>query len=86
MPTVDSISPSSTHTIALTSESPTRPPRQDRASTINAKYSAGPKASAHSARSGANSTMPTTATIEPEKEAKADSERAGPARPFLAIG
>ena len=48
--------------------------------------SAGPKAIAHSASSGAKATMPMVASRAPVKEASADIDNAGPARPFLASG
>ena len=86
MPTVETIRPISTPTIALSNESPTRPPRHESASTISAKYSAGPNASAQLARIGAKATMPIVAMMAPMNDAAAEIERAGPARPFLAIG
>ncbi len=56
------------------------------ANTISTKYSAGPKAMAHLASSGANSTMPQVAMKAPMKELQADSDRATPARPWRAMG
>ncbi len=59
---------------------------QAKAKHISAKYSAGPKASAQRASSGANSTMPMVATIEPTNELQAEIDSATPPRPFFAIG
>ena len=59
---------------------------QAKAKHISAKYSAGPKASAQRASSGASSTMPMVAIIEPTNELQAEIDSATPARPFLAIG
>ncbi|MNP74385.1 hypothetical protein D3C76_1712530 [compost metagenome] len=56
------------------------------ANTISTKYSAGPKAIAHFASSGANSTMPQVAISAPMNELQADSDSATPARPLRAIG
>ena len=56
------------------------------AKIISAKYSAGPKASAHSASSGANSTRPMIAIFEPTNEASAEIDSATPAQPRRAIG
>ena len=52
------------------------PPRQTIANTISTKYSAGPKAIAHLASSGANSTMPHVAIKAPMKELQADKDNA----------
>ena len=56
------------------------------ANTISTKYSAGPKAIAHLASSGANSTMPQVAMNAPMNELQADSDSATPARPWRAMG
>ncbi|SUB70329.1 Uncharacterised protein [Pluralibacter gergoviae] len=56
------------------------------AKTISAKYSAGPKASDHSASAGAKRIMPKMATIEPTNELTAETESATPPRPCCAIG
>ncbi|MNI98194.1 hypothetical protein D3C73_1569970 [compost metagenome] len=66
--------------------SPAMPPKATMAKTISTKYSAGPKAIAHFASSGANSTMPQVAMSAPMNELHADSDRATPARPLRAIG
>ncbi len=51
------------------------------AKIISTKYSAGPKATAHLASSGANSTTPQVAMMLPMNELTADSDRAMPALP-----
>ncbi len=56
------------------------------AKIISTKYSAGPKATAHLASSGANSTTPQVAMVLPIKELTADSDRAMPALPWRASG
>ncbi|MCY1413187.1 hypothetical protein D9M71_286130 [compost metagenome] len=56
------------------------------ANTISTKYSAGPKAIAHLASSGANSTMPQVAMNAPMNELQADNDRATPAMPWRAMG
>ncbi|MNW08568.1 hypothetical protein D3C71_2053670 [compost metagenome] len=66
--------------------SPAMPPRQTIANTISTKYSAGPKAIAHFASNGANSTMPHVAMNAPMNELHADNDRATPAMPLRAIG
>ncbi len=56
------------------------------AKIISTKYSAGPKATAHLASSGANSTTPQVAMVLPIKELTADSDSAIPALPWRASG
>ena len=56
------------------------------ANTISTKYSAGPKAIAQLASSGANSTTPMVAMVLPINELMAESDRAMPALPCLASG
>jgi hypothetical protein len=51
------------------------------AKTMSTKYSAGPKAIAHLASNGANSTMPQVAIRAPMNELQADSDKATPAKP-----
>jgi len=60
---------------------PAIPARQVMANTISTKYSAGPKATAQLASSGANSTTPTVAIRPPMNELHADSDSATPAWP-----
>ncbi len=85
-PTVASARPMTAASAALTGASPIRPVMQAKANTIRAKYSAGPKARAHRASSGANSTMPQVAMNEPMKDDQAEIDSATPPRPFLAMG
>jgi hypothetical protein len=80
-PTVARARPISAESRVLTGLSPTMPPRQAMAKIISTKYSAGPNATAHFARIGANSTTPQVAMILPVKELTADSDRAIPALP-----
>ena len=56
------------------------------AKIISTKYSAGPKATAHLASSGANSTTPQVAMMLPMNELTADSDRAMPPLPWRASG
>ncbi|MNP82848.1 hypothetical protein D3C76_1816190 [compost metagenome] len=51
------------------------------ANTISTKYSAGPKAIAHFASIGANTTIPQVAINAPMNELHADNDKATPARP-----
>jgi hypothetical protein len=53
-------------------------------STTRATYSAGPKASAASAKGGANSATITVATVPAKNDPSAAVARAGPARPWRA--
>ncbi|MNQ80756.1 hypothetical protein D3C85_957490 [compost metagenome] len=85
-PTVARARPISAAIRVFTGLSPTRPPRQVMANTISTKYSAGPKATAHFASSGANNTTPRVAMVLPMNELTADSDRAMPALPCLASG
>ena len=85
-PTVARARPISAAIRVLTGLSPTMPPRQAMAKTISTKYSAGPKATAHLASSGANRTTPQVAIMLPTKELTADSDRAMPALPWRARG
>ena len=59
---------------------------QAKAKHIRAKYSAGPKASAQRASSGANITMPTVAISEPMNELQAEIDSATPPMPWRAMG
>ena len=86
IPTQDRNSPSNAASSVFSGLSPAMPPRQTMAKTISTKYSAGPKAIAHLASSGANRTIPQVAMKAPMKELQADSDRATPARPLRAIG
>ncbi|CPM38828.1 Uncharacterised protein [Bordetella pertussis] len=70
----------------LTGCLPSRLVRQQKANTISTKYSAGPKASAHLASSGASRMMPVTDTMAPKKADHADSDNATLARPWRASG
>ncbi|MDT4870298.1 hypothetical protein FQZ97_1053710 [compost metagenome] len=80
-PTVAKARPISADIRVFTGLSPTMPPRQAMAKIISTKYSAGPKATAHFANSGANNTTPQVAMVLPIKELTADSDRAIPALP-----
>ena len=62
------------------------PPRVQKASRYNAKYSAGPKRNAIPAKTGANSINPMVAKKAPTKDANPDKTKASPARPCFAIG
>lgn len=86
IPTLDRNSPSSAASRVFSGRSPAIPPRQTMANTMSTKYSAGPKAIAHLASSGANRTIPQVAMKAPMNELQADSDRATPARPLRAIG
>ncbi len=86
MPTEAMARPNSAATSVLTGFSAAMPERLRMASAISAKYSAGPKAIAHFASSGENSTMPQVAMKAPMKELQADSDRATPAMPWRASG
>lgn len=86
MPTLERNSPISAAMKVFNGRSPAMPPRQTMANTISTKYSAGPKAIAHFANSGANSTMPQVAIKAPMNELQADSDSATPARPWRAMG
>jgi len=65
---------------------PAMPARQTMANTISTKYSAGPKATAHLASSGAKITTPQVAIRPPTKELQAEIDRAMPALPWRASG
>ena len=66
--------------------SPSRLVNAQNANTISTKYSAGPKASAQLAKSGASTMMPRVAISEPTNEDQADSDNATLARPWRARG
>ncbi len=53
----------------------------EKAKTMSAKYSAGPKRIAHSERRGAKRTRPKIDSVPPTKELTAEMASAGPARP-----
>ncbi len=86
MPTAERNRPINAAMKVFNGLSPAIPPRQTMANTISTKYSAGPKAIAHFASSGANSTMPQVAIRAPMNELQADSDKATPARPWRAMG
>ncbi|RMN71764.1 hypothetical protein ALQ55_200127 [Pseudomonas savastanoi pv. savastanoi] len=86
IPTADRNSPISAAMNVFNGLSPAMPPRQTMANTISTKYSAGPKAIAHLASRGANSTMPQVAMNAPMNELHADNDSATPASPLRAIG
>ena len=86
MPTVARARPSTQASSVFTGLSPTMPARQAIANTMSTKYSAGPKASAQFASSGARNTSPVHASSDPQNDANAEIDSATPASPFLAIG
>ncbi|MNF68904.1 hypothetical protein D3C84_507740 [compost metagenome] len=86
MPTQDRARPMNAAMAVFSGLLSAMPARQVIANTINTKYSAGPKATAHLASSGANSTTPIVAMVPPINELQADSDRAIPALPCWAKG
>ncbi len=81
--------PSSTPTSAMHTPVTGGPPLSADASTspnvASAKYSGGPKPSAHRANAGPTNVRPTTATVPAMNEPIAAIASAGPARPCFAI-
>ena len=77
-PTVDSDRPITAASTAFMGWLPISPVMQAKAKHISAKYSAGPKASAQRASSGANNTMPMVAMVEPTNELQAEIDNATP--------
>ena len=84
MPTVASMMPTTTMASDFTREPPVRLARSTTPSSANAKYSAGPKASAARATSGAASCSATTLNVPATNEAMAATASAAPARPLRA--
>jgi hypothetical protein len=84
MPTVDSMIPSTTMASDFGREPPVRLARRTRPRRAKAKYSAGPKASAARATSGAATCSAITLKVPATNDAMAATASAAPARPLRA--
>ena len=84
IPTVDSITPTATMASDFARAPPVRLARSTTPSRANAKYSAGPKASAIRATAGAVTCSATTLNVPATNDAMAATASAAPARPLRA--